>query len=399
MNRNTEVLIAGRSDTELTAIKAAIDSLSGIGAESFLMVNGHTDPLAGAHDKPDVLILHTGDRISDTLQSLCQRPLQDLPPVLLYGDELPPEAVRFAVRAGVRDVVSSDEPQELVNAVNGLVLELAADHTHDRSRVVAVMNAKGGSGATFLATTIAHLAATSASGDTIVVDLDFQFGSLPHYLDISPKRSLLEALSHVNELDGVAIEAYVAEHSSGLSIMAPLPDTPCGADFDISDRLKTLLPLLRSRYRNIIVDVPRHIDLISTPVLEQADHVLLVLQQSLPSVRDAVRLKTTLVRELGIPADRLHAVVNRHLKAGSIELQDIREALGEEQLTLVPNHFKAVGQAIDMGMPIVDVAPSSPVVKALTALQSRLLAGDGHTAAHPDPKGTAIERLKQWSPF
>jgi len=91
-------------------------------------------------------------------------------------------------------------------------------------------------------------------------------------------------------------------------------------------------------------------------------------------------------------------VINRHLKSSTIELDDIREALGEETLLLVPNHFKSVAQSIDMGIPIADLAPSSPVVRALTKIHSRLM-GESDSGRQLPPASEAIRRLKQWSPF
>jgi pilus assembly protein CpaE len=230
------------------------------------------------------------------------------------------------------------------------------------------------------------------------MDLDFQFASLPHYFDVHPKRSFLDALAHAPELDRVAVEAYTVEHSSGVSIMAPIPDETTLADFDVNERIRTLLPILRSRYEHIIVDVPRHVDDVSTPILRASDNILIVLQQSLPSVRDAVRLKTTLVREMDIDVDRIKVVVNRHLKTGPIELSDICEALGEEALWQIPNHFKSVAQSIDMGVPIADYAPSSPVVRALTRIQMKLF-GASDNANRTLHGSEAIRRLKLWSPF
>jgi pilus assembly protein CpaE len=397
MIRNIQVLIAGRSDEGLQAIQAAIATVTAVDAESLLMVNGNTDPLLGMSERPDVLILHSSSDIARQLQSLSERPQGEMPELLIFGENLPPEAVKFAVRAGARDLVSEEDPGALARALSDLALELNADDA-EVSNIVAVINAKGGSGGTFIACNIAHLAAENSSGDTLIVDLDFQFASLPYYFDLAPKRSLLDALSHVNELDRVAIEAYTAEHASGLRIMAPLPETQSTTDFDITQRIQSLLPILKSRFRHVVFDVPRHIDEVSSPILQNANQVLIVLQQSLPSVRDAVRLKTTLVRDMGIDDSKVHAVVNRHLKSGSIELQDIEEALGEEQLLLVPNHFKAVGQSIDMGVPISEIAPTSPVVKALSNMQARFLS-EPSSGSQAIRSSTAIERLKQWSPF
>ena len=401
MTRNMEILIAGRSEAELATIKSFVDRIGGVSSESLLMVNGNTDPLKGLHDQPDVLILHVDQRTTEALQSLSERPVQDLPAVLLFGDELPADAVRYAVRAGVRDVIGADAGQDLASAVNGLMLEQSAGRDPDEGQIIAVMNAKGGSGATFLASNLAHLAATTGEGETVAVDLDFQFGSLPHYFDVTPKRSLLDALSHVHELDRVAIEAYTAVHSSGLSIMAPLPDVPCSTDFDVSERIRALVPILRSRFKQIVFDVPRHIDEISSPILEQADHVLIVLQQSLPSVRDAVRLKTTLIRELGIPQDRVRVLVNRHLKsrhdraAGHPGKRSATSRCCWCRTTSRPSGRPSTWACRSQKWP-----PSSPVVKALGKLHAELADAGNQAGNHARLKGnTAIERLKQWSPF
>jgi pilus assembly protein CpaE len=398
MSDNVQVLIASRSEEGLSTIQNAIQDVSDVRIESLVMVNGNADPLLGIDYLPHILLLHSDDATS--LAAVAERPADERPILLVIADNLAPDAVKFAVRAGVRDVISHEELGTLGRALEEIVLEVQAGESMDEGRIIAVMNAKGGSGGTFIASNLAHICATSSPGETLILDLDFQFGSLPHYFDVAPKRSLLEALAHVHELDRVAIEAFTAEHSSGLRIMAPLPDTQTATDFDIIERVRALVPILKSRYRQIIVDVPRHVDEVSSPILHEADQILVVLQQSLPSIRDAVRLKTTLVRDMGINTRAICAVINRHLKSGTIELSDIKEALGEDRLFLIPNNFKSVGQSIDMGIPIAEFAPATPVVKALQKLQSRFVS-DASSVDHDSMnKGnTAIERLKQWSPF
>jgi pilus assembly protein CpaE len=360
------------------------------------MTNGGADPVAGLDRLPDVLILHSD---ADALKQLAQRPANSRPTLLVVG-AVPPEAMRFAVRAGARDLVEEGDKETLAASLRDIVDDLSAEGAEDRGRITALVNAKGGSGATFLATSLAHMAAANDAGETVVIDMDCQFGSLPDYLDTRPKRSLLEALAHAGELDQVAIEAYTSVHSSGLHIMAPLPDVPATVDFSIRERMGQLIEILRSRFQHIVIDLPRHVDDFTMPILQSADHILMITQQSLPSVRDAVRLKTTLVREMGLDASKVHAVVNRHMKNASVELSDVKEALGERELILVPNHFKAVSQAIDMGLPILEVAPGSPVTKALLRMQEKFFKrGVDASNGNMVRSGSPIERLKQWSPF
>jgi pilus assembly protein CpaE len=391
-----EVLVAGRSAASVESIAECVSGVRDIHVDSFVMTNGTVNPLAGLDNLPDILVLQAD---ADALEQLAQLPAESRPELLVVG-AVPTEAMRFAIRAGARDLVDEGNVSILVSSLQDIVDELLTGDDADRGQLIAVMNAKGGSGATFIATSLAHMAAVNGSGDTVVIDLDCQFGSLPDYLDTKPKRSFIEALAHADELDRVAIDAFAAKHSSGLHIMAPLPDMPVTVDFSIQDRMRQLFEVLRSRYRHIVVDLPRHVDDFSQPILQTADQILMVTQQSLPSIRDAVRLKTTLIREMGLDSRKLHAVVNRHTKSATIELDDVKEALGESELLLVPNHFKVVGQSIEMGLPVAEVAPNSPVTKALLRMQEKFFAkGADNTNGASVRSGSPIERLKQWSPF
>jgi hypothetical protein len=59
-----------------------------------------------------------------------------------------------------------------------------------------------------------------------------------------------------------------------------------------------------------------------------------------------------------------------------------------------------VSQAIDMGLPILEVAPGSPVTKALLRMQEKFfMRGVDASNGNMVRSGSPIERLKQWSPF
>lgn len=369
------VLIASRDEAGLKEVEKAVSPVPRVSAESILMVNGNHDPLRSLTYRPDVLILRGSNMLTEQLKALLARAEDQLPFLMVVGNGLPAEAVKYAARAGAREILEVKDMGELADGLRKVAAGPALNKGPGEGRILSVMNAKGGSGATFIASNIAHLGATSAPGDTAIIDLDFQFGSLVHYFDLAPERGLLEALKQVHELDNLAIEAFTAKHSSGMRLMAPLPDVEVVVDFDVPEHVRLLLPILKSRFANTVFDVPRHIDEVSAPVLRDSDEIVIVLQQSLPSVRDALRLKNTLVSNLEIGSDMITYVVNRHLKGGSIEVSDIKEALGlnDGELVLIPNHFKAVGQAIDVGKPIAEIAAGSPVTKALQYLQRKLM--------------------------
>lgn len=364
-----KILIASRSDETLQSICRRVRE-SGFGnPDTRLLINGDRDPLGAGARLPDVLILHAGEHIVEQLSLLAERAGDRRPALVVVGEHLPTDAMKFAMRAGARDFVADLASEELPEALLRLDAEL--DAGAERAQVVAVVNAKGGAGASFIAANLAHLACT-AGDDTILVDFDFQYGSLAHYLDVKPRRSLVDALAHVEELDATAVSAYVSSHESGVDLLAPTATSGCLA-VDGGGGVAALLELLGERYRRIVVDVPRHLDRAGIEVLRRADTVLLVLQQSLLAVNDAVRLKGLLIDEVGVPAGNLISVVNRHNKRSMLDLRDLTEALGGSEPALIPNQYQVASECAELGVFLAERAPNTPISKALAGLQARIM--------------------------
>ncbi len=100
----------------------------------------------------------------------------------------------------------------MLAAVRRLTRELKSSKKTGSSELIAFINAKGGSGGSFLAANIAHLLVAVSNRKVALVDLDLQLGNLTQYLDLEPKRGLIEALDVAADLDGVSIEAYLTKH-------------------------------------------------------------------------------------------------------------------------------------------------------------------------------------------
>ena len=112
----------------------------------------------------------------------------------------------------------------------------------------------------------------------------------------------------------------------------------------------------------------------SATVYEQADNVLVVIQQELACLRDAARLRSLLTRELGIPSERILTVVNRYEKSLPVELDDICQGLGitRDELSIIPNHYRSVAESINVGVPMTEHARTSVVTKSLMSLGNHL---------------------------
>jgi pilus assembly protein CpaE len=373
MDVRLNVLLVSRRKDTLDSLEAILRKYSGLRLERKLTVNGHVDPLHEVSTPPDALILHLGETSRAELDSLAARAADRRPPLIVLGSASDASVMRLAMQAGARDLL----PLPLVEAdLLAALKRIERDHRAGGSRpdgtMLAFMNAKGGCGATLLACNVAHMLVSASHRRVTLIDLDLQFGTIPVYFDLFPKRGMLQALENVAGMDEMAFNGYLVQDASGLRILGHAADDALQTHTVGAAHVSQLLNLAVGSSDHVVVDLPRRVDPVSALVIERAQHCVLVVQQSVATLRDATRLFTCLRRDLGISRDRIVVVVNRYDKSSSITADDIRNTLGCGELSLIPNDFATVSACVDAGAPLLIRARGAAVTRAVGTLHSRL---------------------------
>jgi pilus assembly protein CpaE len=387
MSKAIRVLVASRSQVALDALKKQCSLIGGATVTGRLLVNGSSDPLDGATSLPDVLVLWVPEDGVDEIAAYVRRAGGFRCPLIMVSAAAHPPIMRLAMQAGARDFLT--EPvshKDLETAIHQI---MAGTKSQARSgRSVAFINASGGCGATFLAASTAHLLRASSGYETALVDLDMLFSPVAHYVDVTPKLGLTQALMVAKELDETALRGYLTPHASGLQVMAAGLESEKADRVVGAEQLDLIINLMTATFEYVVFDVPNQLDGLGVLALERADHVVVVLQQSLPSLRNAVRLISALRSELGIPNIRVTALVNRFRKGAGVDMPDITQALQGIRVLCVPNHYRVVAESIALGVPLYEHARNSPVITALRELEERL---GGRSA--PQRKGLFTKTL------
>jgi pilus assembly protein CpaE len=386
-----DIAIASRNVAAADAVRALIGEVRDMTVRTHVIDPRQTEPFTGLGRAPDVLVLRVGaDSIAD-LEALGRISADKRPSLIVIGDAANTECMRVAMRIGARDFLVEPLTQsEVLAAIKRVAGERRArQRTAAQCRTIAFMNAKGGSGATFIACNVAHMFTSVSNLRTVLVDLDSQFGTLTQYLDLRARAGLLEACDVASELDAVALDGYLTKHGSGLAVLAALPDSGLPQRDSLAQGFEAVLRLLAGNFERVVIDLPNHIDALSAAALERADTVVVVLQQTVPSLHNAVRMFDLLTRGLGVPLTHIEVVVNRYRKNAAVEIPDVRQALQGKEPTCVPNDYAAVTESIDMGVPIYDGARRSATTKALLKLEHAL---GGHVAS-VSSKGGLLPRL------
>ncbi|HEY0721814.1 MAG TPA: AAA family ATPase [Gammaproteobacteria bacterium] len=374
MKAHTKVLLAGRSAAELQVLENALEGQAHLELSKRHITNGHSDPLYNLTELPDILIFCTTVAWEEELKSLGERPLSTRPPTVVIGAGNT-AMMRSAMRVGAKDCFSFPvAPSELLESLQRIEREWRSESSEEDNpdRFVVVINAKGGSGASTISATLGHGLAYRIGQRVALVDMDMQFGNLPSLFDLPPAGGLIDAALRADSIDAIALEGHMLKHKSGLHLLGNTPQQLVVPGEVEEARMRKLMELLRTSYDHIIADLPRQIDGITGLLLESADRVLLVVQQSVSHIQDAKQMLRYLTTYLGVPEQRITIVVNRWDKRAPLSSSDIEKALGIKDLLCIPNDFARVAESANLGTPLLESAPSSQVSRAMMRLAEML---------------------------
>ncbi|MGD8339926.1 MAG: AAA family ATPase [Gammaproteobacteria bacterium] len=372
MAKRRTVLVASRSLDAMVDMAAELTAQSTHKIEPRHIANGHADPLYGLESTPDLVVMLLTDSGHGDLEALASEQKPGGPPMVVVAEHGDANTMRLAMRVGARDFLSGQVSAAELSETIDRVLSQSIDTSGERDeRLTIFVNAKGGSGATFLACNVAHILESVAEVPTALMGLDLQFTGLSQYFDIKLRHGLMEVLDSVYSLDDVALEAYMTKHESGLRLLAAQPENVIHISQERQGQLSALVEKMQNRYEHVVIDMPRRIDPHVVPVMQRATRIVLVLQQTLGHLHDANRM-LEIFSSINIGPERVLVVVNRYNKNSAIGLEDIQRALPGTGITDVLSDFKTVAESINLGIPMHEYAKSAPVTKDLLALEAKI---------------------------
>lgn len=290
---------------------------------------------------------------------------------VLVGNELSPEFLMRAMRAGVREVLPAPAaPEDVLAALRRLLRKRAPSPVApiaQHGEVLALVSCKGGSGATFVAANLAHLLAAGGRRRVALIDMNLQFGDAALFVSSeTPQSNVADVARNIDRLDSDLLRASMAEVAPGLWVLAA-PDDPAHAADVTPQHVRQIVDLAREMFDFVIIDAGRSLSSVTLQALDLADHVYAVLQLTLPFIRDGKRLRNVF-RSLDYPAKKIHWIVNRFQKDNQFTVEDLKRTLEIDQVIALPNHYEAVAAAVNQGVPVERIAPNSTIARSLREL-------------------------------
>ena len=282
--------------------------------------------------------------------------------VLLCASQTP-EFLIHAMRVGVREVLPSPAPADALQAaVNRVAAKLNGPGPRANGKLLAFLAAKGGSGATFIASNLGWQLAASRS--VLLIDLNLQFGDALSFVhDGAAASTLADVARDISRLDASFLVACSVRVAPNFSVLAAPEDMTQAMEIK-TEHIDAIVSLALTKYDFVLLDMSRNLDTLAIRALDRAHSIFVVLQAALPAVRHARRL-LGVFRSLGYPPEKVGLILNRFDKNSDISLQDIQRSLGVSQLRTVPNAFREVNDAINHGSALATEVRSSSVTRTL----------------------------------
>ncbi|MGO8814375.1 MAG: CpaE family protein [Terriglobia bacterium] len=335
--KNSAALLAMLQQTGLVQPTAQWDLMAGEGPTSRSAV-------------PDVVLVEIGRDAKSPLEIAARlnrlNPAACIIACSAYQDPSP-DLLMQAMRSGVREFLSQPiDPMVVREMLERLVKQRGMAHT-DMEKLVVVAGSKGGVGTTTVSVNVGVQLARGAGKRVVLMDLGRPLGHAGLLLDLETRFSFRAAVESLERLDSHLFSGLLANHKSGLQLLGG------AAQADEWDRispviLARVINVAQSIFDYVVADIGTSCSSEWAPVLRLARQVVLVTETNVPSLWSMER-QVTLLRALGIDSARLRLVVNRWHKADEEALTAFEKRVKLPIFEKLPNDFKQVSRAINMG--------------------------------------------------
>lgn len=232
-------------------------------------------------------------------------------------------------------------------------------------RVISVVAASGGCGASTIAVNLATTLAKKYSTCGLI-DLRLPTGDLAALLDLNPAYTFADLCANIDRLDRAMFQQCFTVHKRGVHLLAA-PLDPRSQRLINSKGVRKTIVMSRTGFPFVVIDAGNANFEQQLEAIWQSDTVLLVTRLDYTSVRNSRRLLNTL-EELGMETSKIRLVVNRYGERRQLSIDQVEEALKLKVNHFLPDDPKLVNTSINSGTPFVIQKPSSRTSKRMEQL-------------------------------
>ena len=337
---------------------------------------------------PNVIVLECdgrGDVLAglDQLAGVCDAGTR----VVVIGRINDVSFYRELIRRGVSDYVIA--PVNALDVVRSICNLFAAPEAKAVGRIIAVVGAKGGVGASTIAHNVAWAVARDLAMDSVVADLDLAFGTAGLDYNQDPAQGIADAVFSPDRVDTAFIDRLLSKCTDHLSLLAAPATLDRVYDFG-ADAFDAIFDTLRSSMPCIVLDVPHQWSGWTRRALIGADDILIVAAPDLANLRNTKNIVDLLKAQR--PNDRTPLYCLNQVgvpKRPEINAAEFAKAIESKPIVTIPFDPQIFGAAANNGQMIAEISANHRTSEMFLQIAQRLT---GRSEAKK-PKGSLLAPL------
>jgi pilus assembly protein CpaE len=320
---------------------------------------------------PNVIVLETesGHDILaglDELATVCDPGTR----VVVIGSASDVAPYRELVRRGVNDYVIG--PVVVLDVVRSICSLFSASEAVAVGRMIAVVGAKGGVGASTIAHNVAWAIARDLALDSVVIDLDLAFGTASLDYNQDPVQGIANAVFSPDRLDTSYMERLLAKCSDRLSLLSAPATLDQVYDFG-ADAFDSIFDTLRMTTPCIVLDVPHQWTAWTRRALIGADDILIVAEPDLANMRNAKNMMTLLKASRPNDKPPLYCLNQVGMsKRPEIEVRAFAKTIESQPIAAIPFDSRMFGTAANNGQMIAEIAANHRTTRMFLQMAQRM---------------------------
>jgi pilus assembly protein CpaE len=321
---------------------------------------------------PDLLVLETSDTgygIFSDLEGLAEV-CDENTKVLIAGTSNDVSLYRELIRQGVSEyVVTPVSAIQLIDAIRSIYEE---PDTAPKAKIFSVVGVKGGTGSSVISHNVAWHIAEDLGRETLIVDMDLEFGTSALDYNIDIQRGLVDAFLSIDSLDDAKLRRLIYDQTDRLQILSNSGTLLNSIDVT-GEHTQILLDILRNNFSVVVLDLPHNWTEVTQTALHQSDEIVFVSTPDLACLRNLKFMYQKIVEQRQNDA-KPYIVVNQFgmSKRPEIPIKEFEDILGRSVDTILPFDPVLFGKASNNGEMLAEISKDAQATKLIRILAQKL---------------------------
>src|SRR3984893_1324707 len=256
-----------------------------------------------------------------------------------------------AMRSGVQDFLSKPvSPEALKDMLAQFTQQMEIKDHSALEKLIVVMGAKGGVGATTVAVNLGVQLATFARKTVALLDFARPLGNVHLLLDLHPRFGVRDAVDNMDRLDSHFFAGLLTRHKSNLEILGGATHPEEWQTIAIPP-LERVVNVAQNNFDLVLVDIGSQFSSEWSNVLHMARMILLVAEANVPALWTLER-RLLALKGFGINPERTRIIINRWHKGDEEVLKSMQKDIKRPIFACLPNDFRKASESVNLGTPL-----------------------------------------------